>query len=264
MKIIWLDTIDSTNSEALRRLPSLPSSVVLAAREQTAGRGQRGNQWFSAPGQNLTFSIVLQLGRSKASDSGDGLPGSTSPDHLPALPIADTPWLNFLAAIVVADFVSGLGADCRIKWPNDIYAGWDKLCGMLIENSLSGGFVAASVIGIGLNMNQLKFPQLARATSVARLTGGHYYLDESLDLLVQQFEQALPAIFDPSQRQALFSRYTSRLFQKDVRARYHDLLTGREFDGIIRGVEPDGRLRMEDALTGAPLLYRFKEVGYIL
>ena len=60
MSVIWLDSIDSTNSEALRRLPELSGGTVLAAREQTAGRGQRGNTWFSAPGENLTFSIVLK------------------------------------------------------------------------------------------------------------------------------------------------------------------------------------------------------------
>ena len=248
MRILWSDTLDSTNSEALRRLPELDTPVVLAAREQTAGRGQRGNRWFSAPGQNLTFSIVLRFGR----------------DGFPALPTADAVWLNFLSANVVADYVDSLGVPCSVKWPNDVYAGRDKLCGMLIENALEEGCVAVSVIGIGLNMNQLDFPQLARATSVARCTGRLYDLEESLEALVRRFEEALPALFDPSQRQVLFDRYTGRLFQKDIRARYRDLLTDREFDGIIRGVAPDGRLRLEDAATAAPLLFRFKEVGYIL
>ena len=245
MHIVWFDTLDSTNSEALRRLPELETPVVLAAREQTTGRGQRGNSWFSAPGQNLTFSIVLRF----------------RPDELP---VADAVWLNFLSAFVVADYVESLGVPCSVKWPNDIYAGRDKLCGMLIENALEGGCVAASVIGIGLNMNQLDFPQLARATSVARCTGGHYELEECLAALTERFEEALPALFDPSRRSSLFDRYTARLFQKDVRARYRDLLTGREFDGLIRGVSPDGRLLLEDAATGSLLRYRFKEVGYIL
>ena len=61
MKVLWLPSIDSTNSEALRRLPELPSGTGLAAREQTAGRGQRGNSWFVEPGKNLTFSIVLKF-----------------------------------------------------------------------------------------------------------------------------------------------------------------------------------------------------------
>ena len=245
MRIVWFDSLDSTNSEALRRLPELETPVVLAAREQTAGRGQRGNSWFSAPGQNLTFSIVLRF----------------RPDELPA---ADAVWLNYLSALVVADHVESLGVGCSVKWPNDIYAGRDKICGMLIENSLEGSCVAASVIGIGLNMNQLEFPQLARATSVARCTGSHYDLEESLEALAERFEDALPALFDPLRRSALFDRYTARLFQKDVRARYRDLLSGREFDGLIRGVASDGRLLLEDAATGSLLRYRFKEVGYIL
>ena len=69
MKTLWLETVDSTNSEALRRLPELADGTVLAAREQTAGRGQRGNTWFTEPGKNLTFSIVLKALPLKAADS---------------------------------------------------------------------------------------------------------------------------------------------------------------------------------------------------
>lgn len=134
MNILWLDTIDSTNSEALRRLPELPSGTVLAAREQTAGRGQRGNTWFSQPGKNLTFSLVLK--------------------NLP-LTASQAIRLNFLFSVAVADFLQARGVEAAIKWPNDIYVGGRKICGMLIENTLGpGGKLAASVVGLGLNINQ--------------------------------------------------------------------------------------------------------------
>ena len=80
----WLDSIDSTNSEALRRLPELPSGTVLAAYDQTAGRGQRGNTWFTEPGRNLTFSIVLK--------------------DLP-LSALEAIRLNFLASVALVDFL---------------------------------------------------------------------------------------------------------------------------------------------------------------
>ena len=87
MNVIWLDTIDSTNSEALRRLVDVPSGTVIAAREQTAGRGQRGNTWFTQPGQNLTFSIVLKFAD--------------------AFPAARAVALNYLSSLAVAQFLQG-------------------------------------------------------------------------------------------------------------------------------------------------------------
>ena len=97
MKTIWLDTIDSTNSEALRRLPELESGTVLAAREQTAGRGQRGNTWFTEPGKNLTFSIVLKFGEG----------------GLPPLRATDAFWLNYVISVAVADFLQIPAFLCR-------------------------------------------------------------------------------------------------------------------------------------------------------
>ena len=232
---IWLESIDSTNSEALRRLPELPSGTVLAAREQTAGRGQRGNTWFTEPGKNLTFSIVLKPSGLEAGEA-----------HL----------LNYLASVAVAEFLEGYGVSCCIKWPNDIYAGRKKICGILVENSLSGGCVGASVIGIGININQTEFPQLANATSLSLVTGLEYVLEDCLKAFVAVFDSWLPRL------STLSEAYVSRLFQKGVQARYADYLRGDQFTGTIRGVTSDGRLVIHDGL--AERLYRFKEVGYIL
>ena len=241
MQIIWLDTIDSTNSEALRRLPELISGTVLAAREQTAGRGQRGNSWFTEAGKNLTFSIVLKW------EEG-------------AFPVRDAHWLNYLSSYVVLQFLADHGVQAQVKWPNDIYVGRRKICGMLIENTLGTAGLAASVIGIGLNVNQTVFPQLANATSMALCTGLCFDLEPALQDLADRFEHSMPLLFDPQ----LFQSYSDQLFQKGVQARYHDLLTDRTYTGIIQGVEADGRLRIRDLDTSQDHLYRFKEVGYIL
>ena len=235
----WLDTIDSTNSEALRRLPQLPSGTVLAAYDQTAGRGQRGNTWFTEPGRNLTFSIVLK--------------------DLP-LSALEAIRLNFLASVALVDFLDAKGVRADIKWPNDIYVSGKKISGMLIENTLGAdGRVAASVIGIGLNINQREFPQLALATSLACCTGREYPLEESLEEFLALFENLLPQLSS----EELMGRYASRLFRRGVSARYHDLLSGEEYEGVIEGVEADGRLCIRD-LGGRTRLYRFKEVSYLL
>jgi len=250
MTTLWLDRIDSTNSEALRRLPSLDSGIVLAAREQTAGRGQRGNTWFSEPGRNLTFSIVLKYG----------------PEALPPLAAADAMWLNYLISSALVDFLQSFGIWCKVKWPNDVYVGKNKICGILIENVLDGGMLAASVIGVGININQREFPQLANATSLWCCMGQEYALEECLDQILGHFERQLPWLFDPGNRPCIFSNYSTHLFNAGVNARYHDYLQEREYVGIIQGVAPDGRLCIKDLeAPGKPLrYYRFKEVGYIL
>ena len=240
MNVIWLDSIDSTNSEALRRLPELPSGTVLAAREQTAGRGQRGNRWFTEPGQNLTFSVVLK--------------------DL-ALPAQESMQLNYLASLAVVSYLASRGVEAFVKWPNDLYAGGRKICGMLLENTLApGGILAASVVGIGINVNQRAFPQLANATSLTLCTGRRYDLETELQAFLAVFEGLLPQLGAPTLRAA----YTARLFRLGVPARYHDLLRDCEFTGVIQDVEPDGRLRVRDLSADRDRLYRFKEVGFIL
>ena len=241
MNVVWLDTIDSTNSEALRRLADVPSGTVIAAREQTAGRGQRGNTWFTQPGQNLTFSIVLKF---------EGV-----------FPVSRAVWLNYLSSLAVAEFLRSFGVACEIKWPNDVYVGKRKICGILIENQLGADGLASSVVGIGININQTEFMQLANATSLSLCTSKEYAVEECLQRFLGFFEKLLPQVFDDGA--GLFEAYSSQLFRKGVTARYYDVLREEEFDGVIRGVEPDGRLCIKDA-AGECRYFRFKEVSYIL
>ena len=141
--IIWLESVDSTNEEARRRISDIDNLSVLSALEQTAGRGQRGNKWTSKAGDNLLFSIVLKL---SPDDSGLGV-----------LDARDQFALNEIAALSVVDFLRSHEIQAQIKWPNDIYVGSRKICGILIENSLRGKHVSSSIIGIGLNINQRNF-----------------------------------------------------------------------------------------------------------
>ena len=135
--IIWLDSIDSTNDEARRRILALDNLSVLSALEQTGGRGQRENKWHSAPNQNLTFSIILKN---------------------PPIKSADQFCISEITAVTLVRFLSDYGIEADIKWPNDIYVSGKKICGILIENSLKGQTIDWTIIGIGLNVNQFNFP----------------------------------------------------------------------------------------------------------
>ena len=259
MRVIWYDSIDSTNAEAMRRAEELENLTVIAAREQTAGRGQRGNTWSSAPGENLTFTVLLK--------------GNFTSEDLVRL--------NMAAAVAVRNFLRAEGLEAVIKWPNDIYVGKRKICGMLIENRLGPSGSSVSAVGIGINLNQTEFPaSLPNPTSLKLLTGRTTPPDLALERFLSFFPGTVP--------DNLLSDYCSALFQKDVERPYRDLRTGEVFRGIIRGVSPaDGRLIVERSVTIVPqngtmgakmgendlivpsdgtmvTPYGFKDIGYIL
>ncbi|MBR1705872.1 MAG: biotin--[Bacteroidales bacterium] len=238
IRIKWFDELDSTNSEALRHISEYDNLSVLAAVNQTAGRGQRGNRWLSSPGDNLTFSLVVKPSGFAASDFMA---------------------LTFLATLTVRDWLRSEGAAAVIKWPNDIYVRGKKICGMLIENGLDGGVLVHSVIGIGLNLNQTAFPgELVNPTSLKRLTGHAYDLRETLLSLCRALEERLPTLGSPEGRSSLHAAYQDGLFQSGLLRPYRDLRTGEGFEGTIQGVTYDGRLQIDDRF------FSFKEVGYIL
>ena len=138
--IIWLESTDSTNEEARRRISTLDNLSVLSAVSQTAGRGQRGNTWSAKPGENLTFSIVLKYG-----------PGAT-----PEIRALDQSVISEIIALSVVDFLAA------------------QICGILIEHSVRNGLLSSSIIGIGLNVNQRNFDvNLPNPTSMALILTRH-------------------------------------------------------------------------------------------
>ncbi len=147
---IILPVVSSTNSYCKELLakstPVLNGSVIMAV-EQTHGRGQKKNVWESAPGKNLTFSIILDTG---------------------FLPLSKQFQLNQTVCLGILDLLQSYPlSNLSIKWPNDLFVGDKKMGGILIENSISGGRHKHSVIGIGLNINQTHFSGKAgNATSL--------------------------------------------------------------------------------------------------
>ena len=241
IRIKWFPELDSTNNELLRDLDGYDNLSVVAAVSQTAGRGQRGNRWLSAPGDNLTFSLLLK------------------PADFPA---RDVMALTCLATLAVRDRLRDEDVRAVIKWPNDIYAGNRKICGMLVENGLDGRRLAWSIIGIGLNLNQTEFPaQLVNPTSLKRLTGRMFDPVTFLESLCRRIETLLPSLETAEGRERLREAYAMDLFQKDRPAPYRDFLSGEQFTGVIRGITPEGLLRVET--EGAERTFGFKEIGSI-
>ena len=174
-KIIWMDEVDSTNSEAVRRLESLDNMSVLAARCQSAGRGKDTHKWITAPGENLTFTIVLKYSYFLA---------------------ANQMLLSAAAAASVVNFLAGEGISAWVKWPNDVYVEKKKICGILIEHRIKGTQLKSSIIGIGVNLNQTVFdPLVPNPTSVALLTGRKLDIDEALERFCGIFARKMELVY---------------------------------------------------------------------
>lgn len=172
--IFWFDSLDSTNNTAKMLQGHIDNLAVIAAECQSGGRGQGDHLWSSEPGANLTFSVVLEF------DDGNM-----------RLRAKDAVLLTHIATWAIRKFLGQRGVESRIKWPNDIYVGDKKLCGILIENTLCGHDVRYSVIGVGLNLNQTVFPSdLPNPVSLCQLTGDRYDIICSLTELEGYFWEA--------------------------------------------------------------------------
>ena len=245
--IIWLDSVDSTNNEAKRRISSCDNMTVLSALSQTSGRGQRGNTWSSSPGENLTFSIILK-------DIG----------HIPAVSQSA---LSEITALSVTELLAQYDIHAMIKWPNDIYVAERKICGILIENSLRGNHLSSSIIGIGLNINQRNFDvKLPNPTSIVLESQSECSFNTKicLEKFMDIFQGHLDA-FSGSEEDfnRLRQLYLSRLWRKNEQHRYIDQKENREFLGVIRGLTKAGSLIIENE-KGESKEFAFKEISYIL
>ena len=196
-QIIWLDSADSTNS-ALRRLSEgLDNLSIVAARAQTAGRGQGDHTWFASPGTNLTFSILYRFGGESA------------------LAAADAILITQVTTLALRDYLLSHGVQARIKWHNDIWVGDRKICGILIENRLEGAAVQESIVGIGLNLNETDWPEeLPNPVSLRELTGRTYDLETELEGLHKEICRRFGQLASGDGRRSLqeeFGKYMFRL-----------------------------------------------------
>ncbi len=239
MRIIKVNAIDSTNS-FIREFYGGDTGfepVCVQALSQTKGRGQRGAGWQSQAGANLTFSILYPQKRLNISR-------------------------HFLLSAAVSLSVIGVlrdenVPDLKVKWPNDILSAKFKIGGILIENIVKTEGIVASIIGIGLNVNQTVFENLPQASSLKNVTRRAFDLDELLEKLISGIEgrlQQLPDV-DPTQ---ILEEYVQNMFRLNVVSTFSSL-DGTYFNGIIRGVTTEGKLNMEIE-DGVFKTYDLKEV----
>lgn len=241
MALIQLDRIGSTNTYATSVADTLAHGDVVRAVEQTAGRGQRGNSWEAEPGKNLTFSLMLR------------------PDDIEASE-------QFIVSESVALGVARVlgrhlpGERLSVKWPNDIYAGDRKICGILIENAVSGRKLVRSIAGIGINVNQRQFLSDApNPVSMLQIAGREF---DPLPLLNEVVAEILSLL--KSDKSYLRELYSSMLWRGEGEHMFIDHKRGSlRFAASITGVAPSGLLTLTDT-EGRQHTYAFKEVSFIM
>lgn len=247
MRIIEIESCGSTNSWASENLapePGLP--VMVYARKQTAGRGQRGNFWEAEPEMNLTASMAC-------------VPCGIRPDAQFLISEA--------VALAVVDLLDTLDIHAMVKWPNDIYVADKKICGILIENVVMASAIQRSIAGIGLNVNQTLFQSDApNPVSVKMITGRENPVEEIAGMLAFALDARLRSITNASQEafDKIHREFKNRLWRGDGALwPFRDKLTGEDISASILDVAPDGRLslRLSDSSIRG---YWFKEVEFVL
>lgn len=224
MHIIKLDAIDSTNSY-LRQLSTkktLQDYTIVISDYQTQGRGQVGTNWESESGKNLMVSVFKDVS------------------------FIEFKYHFYISIVVSLAVVKTLQQfsipKLSIKWPNDILSEDKKLCGVLIENVLKQDQLKATIIGVGLNVNQTRFNDLPRASSLKLLTGQHYDINELLFSLVANIKYYFKYLKAKAYNK-LKTEYESYLFRKDKPSTFRDN-EGNLFSGYIKQITDSGCLKL--------------------
>jgi BirA family biotin operon repressor/biotin-[acetyl-CoA-carboxylase] ligase len=240
-KIIYQAMCDSTNTVAMHLLATNtpPEETVVITDQQYQGRGQRGITWFSEPYKNLTFSLIL---------------------YPTFLPLHQSFMLNVMTTLAIHQVIATYSsAGLTIKWPNDIYYQDKKLSGILIENTVNHAQLKASVIGIGLNVNQESFA-LSTATSLSLICKQQF----DLITLLNQLLEAIKAKYIQLKKQdfrVLIEVYLEKLY--GIHRKHTFQAHSEHFQGIVRGVDMLGRLIIEKE-SGHQQYYACKEISLIV
>lgn len=226
------EEVDSTNTRAAEwAREGAPEGSVVITEYQSAGRGRHGRAWSAQKGQNLMFSVVLRP--------------HLSADRLGLVTVA--------AGVAVAEAIETFVTPHRaaLKWPNDVLLESRKVCGMLLESSLSSRRSAdraaeVVVLGVGLNVNQTTFPpELEDTATSLRLVAGRTIprvplLAHLLQALERRYD-AVQAGEDASVRSAFLDRLDMLGEQMTVRLTESD----EQLSGTVRGITDTGALRLE-------------------
>ena len=237
-----LQTIDSTNAYLQRMRPEADiRNLVVSTDEQTAGKGMGSNGWESAKGQNLTFSLALDT---------SFLPAERQFLLSEAVPLGIVKVLDGFLPV----------EKLFIKWPNDIYYDGHKLAGILINSTIKANMMDTSIIGIGMNVNQMKFQDWpTHPISLKQIMGKDYELQPLLEQIAESVVAEVERLKKNSP--AIEQDYLSRLFRYRTWADYR--VGEKTLRLLMTGINPFGRLLLVDE-TNKPYCFDIKEIKFVL
>ncbi|MEA1886262.1 MAG: biotin--[acetyl-CoA-carboxylase] ligase [Bacteroidota bacterium] len=240
--IIYREKVSSTNelADELLNKTTVPEGTVIYAGDQYMGKGQRGNNWISEAGKNLTVSIILY------------------PDFLEA----DQQFLiSEILSLSITELLDAYSDSISIKWPNDIYYKDDKIAGILIENSLEGNRIQNCVAGAGININQTNFPpEIHNPVSLNIINKREYDIREILGEFCKICDRRYSRL-RKGQVDYINNKYRERLYRLGIPSVF--ITPEGRVRGIIQGIDRFGRIKIEKP-NGDTAVYGFREIEFIV
>ena len=242
MNFVHLKQTDSTNAH-LQRLQSERDirNWVVSADEQTAGKGMGSNGWESEAGMNLTFSMALDMS---------------------FLPAGRQFLLSQAVALGLIQTLDVLlpAEKLHIKWPNDIYFDNHKLAGILINSTIKANLMDVSIIGIGLNVNQMQFQDWpTHPISLRQITEKEYALQPLLEQIAESIYNKVQQL--KTSPTAIEQDYLKRLYRYRTWADYE--VDGKVLRLFMTGIDAFGRLMLVDEAE-KEYCFDVKEVKFVL
>ena len=220
-KIIKVNATRSTNDRVKMLIKSkkIESGDIVVAKYQYGGRGQNTNKWYSSYGKNLLCSILYR------------------PLDVNANQIF---FINQVVSLAVLKTIRKFNKEkCFIKWPNDIMSVNKKISGILVENSLSLNQVNYSIIGVGINVNQVLFKKLPNATSLKKITKSNFLIQEVLNELIENYKFYFTRI---NELRWINEEYNKNIFGKDG---CNFVVNGRRQHGKIISISDIGIVKLK-------------------
>ncbi|MBY0425721.1 MAG: biotin--[acetyl-CoA-carboxylase] ligase [Cytophagales bacterium] len=236
---IHLPSCHSTNDFAmdLVKRGEATDGMVVITDNQTRGRGQQGNVWEAEAGQNLTFSLIVKTDSIKISDQFR---------------------INMAVSVGIREALACFVDSVTIKWPNDILVDHRKICGILIESTVRGQNLGYSIVGIGLNVNQMHF-QHPYAVSLFTLTGKQFDLIDVLNKVLTEIQLFIELIKNHPSSFEISDLYLQNLYKRGVMTTFE---TNSVVSGVIMGVDTLGRLIVD--CDGVLNYFNNKEIKFLL
>ena len=220
-RIEYYQRLESTNKEAWELIDAdkAENGMIVITDHQFSGKGRNSNKWYMSPSKGLAMSIII----------------------LESLDISKAQLIPLAAGLAVAKALTNRGSNPKLKWPNDILVNKQKIAGILIQNKLKGNYITHSVIGLGLNVNQLVFEVFSPLATSLRLQLSNVYDVSNIQ------SQFLSFLFERLKRlkagENQENEYLKVLFLKDKLAAFES--NNKQFMGIIKGVSESGALLVQ-------------------